>query len=108
MAADHLIDWFGSEELAHVVGGERWWQVRGLDGIDAEWIAQEDDLESEDNVKTGKGKKLKESETNILRMEKLESVMVYYPIIFALSEVLIWCSRRCTFTEVCVGMLRLI
>ncbi len=75
-AADHLIDWFGPEELTHVVGGERWWQVRGMDGIDAEWVAQEEDLGTDDDFKTKKSQKLKESEINILRMEKLESVMV--------------------------------
>jgi hypothetical protein len=80
-AADHLIDWFGPEELAHVVGGERWWQVRGMDGIDAEWVAQEEDLGTENDFKTKKGQKLKESETNILRMEKLESVMVCHSCI---------------------------
>ncbi|KAG8741808.1 hypothetical protein FRC10_002407 [Ceratobasidium sp. 414] len=30
-------------EFKRVVGGERWWQVRGLDGIEAEWIAMTSD-----------------------------------------------------------------
>jgi hypothetical protein len=29
--------------LKKVVGGEKWWQVRGLAGIEAEWIAQTSD-----------------------------------------------------------------
>lgn len=36
-AADIIVDWFGPEEIQTVVGGERWWQVRGLDGVDGEW-----------------------------------------------------------------------
>ena len=33
-AADLLIKWFEPKELINIVGGERWWQVRGLDGIE--------------------------------------------------------------------------
>lgn len=77
-AADVLMEWFGPEELKHVVGGERWWQVRGLDGIDAEWIAERDHI--------GEGpvdfdKKLSREEEDILRMEQLESVMVSAPLV---------------------------
>lgn len=39
-AADALIEWFGPEELKHVVGGERWWQIRGMEWLDAEWITE--------------------------------------------------------------------
>ncbi|CAA7260033.1 unnamed protein product [Cyclocybe aegerita] len=76
-AADSLIEWFGPEELKHVVGGERWWQVRGLDGIDAEWMAQQDDLEPQPGTKPPKDKKLSEEEANILRMERLDKVLLY-------------------------------
>ncbi|PPR04039.1 hypothetical protein CVT24_010614 [Panaeolus cyanescens] len=76
-AADILIDWFGPEELKQVVGGERWWQVRGLDGIDGEWVCEEDDIKSEPVHKTYCGRKLSTEESNILRMEKLETVMLY-------------------------------
>ncbi|KIM46374.1 hypothetical protein M413DRAFT_17043 [Hebeloma cylindrosporum] len=75
-AADALIEWFGPEELTHVVGGERWWQVRGSTGVDAEWIAQEADIASGAEVKI-KGKNLTADEANILRMEKLDTVMLY-------------------------------
>jgi hypothetical protein len=32
-------------EFKRVVGGERWWQVRGLDGVEAEWVAMKRDWE---------------------------------------------------------------
>jgi hypothetical protein len=32
-------------EFKRVVGGERWWQVRGLDGLEAEWVAMKRDWE---------------------------------------------------------------
>ncbi|KAI0265849.1 hypothetical protein BC834DRAFT_876659 [Gloeopeniophorella convolvens] len=73
-AADTLIDWFGPDDLVKVVGGERWWQVRGLDGIDAEWITERKYLDGEHA--TG-DKKHSSSEETISRMDKLESVMLY-------------------------------
>ncbi|THV08365.1 alpha/beta-hydrolase [Dendrothele bispora CBS 962.96] len=75
-AADLLIEWFGPEELKHVVGGERWWQVRGLDGLDAEWITQKEYLDHGDPIPEDKNKLSKEDK-DILRMEKLETVMLY-------------------------------
>ncbi len=75
-AADHLIEWFGPDELEKVVGGERWWQVRGLDGIDAEWIAEGEHLAPEGGSTYQDGTKMKGTGANILRMESLESVMV--------------------------------
>lgn len=72
-AADILINWFGPEELRSVVGGERWWQVRGLDGIDAEWVTEKEFLtERKDDAK----KKSPTDEETIKRMEELERVMV--------------------------------
>ncbi|KAJ2931623.1 hypothetical protein H1R20_g5347, partial [Candolleomyces eurysporus] len=75
-AADALIEWFGPEELNTVVGGERWWQVRGLSGIDAEWIAEREHLD-DTGEKVGNGQKLTREEQDILQMEKLESVIFY-------------------------------
>lgn len=72
-AADLLIDWFGPEELQQVVGGEKWWQVRGLDGIESEWVTEKEYL-SDAPVDTDK--KLSTDDANILRMEHLETVMV--------------------------------
>ena len=73
-AADELIEWFGPDELKTVVGGERWWQVRGLDGIDAEWITEREYLSPA--PPKDKGVKMSETDRDILRMEHLESVMV--------------------------------
>ncbi|PSS35406.1 hypothetical protein PHLCEN_2v1561 [Hermanssonia centrifuga] len=57
-----------------IVGGERWWQIRGLDGIDAEWVTEKEFL-SDESVHIGK--KLSTEDTNILRMEHLDTVMLY-------------------------------
>ncbi|KAK7695761.1 hypothetical protein QCA50_000398 [Cerrena zonata] len=73
-AADLLIQWFEPEELKHVVGGERWWQIRGLDGIDAEWITEREYL---DNTKPSAGMKLSVTDQELLRMEHLDTVMLY-------------------------------
>lgn len=75
-AADLLVDWFGPEELKYVVGGERWWQVRGLDGVDCEWIAELEDIDQKREVKTDDGKPLSDEDANIKKMEGLETVMV--------------------------------
>lgn len=77
-AADTLIDWFGPDDLHKVVGGERWWQVRGLDGIEAEWITENEFLDTT-TLKKGekqKSKELSPEEETIQKMEKLETVMV--------------------------------
>jgi hypothetical protein len=58
-----------------VVGEERWWQVRGLDGIDAEWITEKEYLRpAQKDVENTR--KLSNSDKDILRMEHLETVMV--------------------------------
>ena len=74
-AADTLIDWFGPEDLKYVVGGHKWWQVRGLDGVDAEWITEREFLEDLDGDKLPE-RKLAWEEEIVLRMEHLETVMV--------------------------------
>lgn len=46
-AAPILIQALGGPEQANaVVGGTRWWQVRGLQGIDANWVAAKKDIEA--------------------------------------------------------------
>ena len=82
-AADTLISWFDSpEELRRIVGGERWWQVRGLDGLEAEWVTEKSLLKSEecqkamDEKKKGKGGKFSDTELELLAMDGLEKVMV--------------------------------
>ena len=72
-AADALIEWFGPDELKRVVGGERWWQVRGLEWIDAEWITEKaflKDILVPDDVHQS------DEENTIKRMEQLDRVLV--------------------------------
>ncbi|KAH0587778.1 hypothetical protein H2248_006536 [Termitomyces sp. 'cryptogamus'] len=76
-AADILIEWFGPHDLKHVVGGERWWQVRGLDGLDGEWMTEKDYLSSSTEHKEHGRIKLSNDDCNILRMNHLETVMLY-------------------------------
>lgn len=43
-AATYLIQALGGEQHARaIVGGVKWWQVRGLDGIEAQWITAKRD-----------------------------------------------------------------
>ncbi|KAJ6497643.1 hypothetical protein C8R45DRAFT_983709 [Mycena sanguinolenta] len=43
-AAQYLITALGGEEIARkLVGGCKWWQVRGLPGVDAQWITAKKD-----------------------------------------------------------------
>ncbi|RDX53666.1 alpha/beta-hydrolase [Lentinus brumalis] len=73
-AADALIEWFGPDELKRVVGGERWWQIRGLDWIDSEWVTEKDYL---DDRSFSKDDSYTEEEQTTLRMEHLDRVMLY-------------------------------
>ncbi|CAL1701139.1 unnamed protein product [Somion occarium] len=73
-AADLIIKWFDPEDLKQIVGGERWWQIRGLDGIDAEWVTEKEYL---DDTKPPPGNELSDDDCDILRMDHLETVMLY-------------------------------
>ncbi|KIP11336.1 hypothetical protein PHLGIDRAFT_21763 [Phlebiopsis gigantea 11061_1 CR5-6] len=43
-AATIVIQALGGEEMTkHIVGGTKWWQVRGVKGVNAEWIATKKD-----------------------------------------------------------------
>ncbi|KAI0653965.1 hypothetical protein C8Q70DRAFT_926701 [Cubamyces menziesii] len=43
-AATYLIKALGGEEVTkRVIGGTKWWQVRGVKGVDAEWIVAKKD-----------------------------------------------------------------
>ena len=82
-----LIEWFMDEkELRGVVGGQRWWQVRGLDGVEGEWVTErsflnDSDISEKINAKEVKlGRQLDTSEVDILKMEELERVMVMAPV----------------------------
>lgn len=94
-AADLLIDWFGPDDLKHVVGGERWWQIRGLDGIDSEWITESKYL---NNDAVASHEKLSETEKYIARMEHLESVMASTRTLLSIraSHYQLWCSFMST------------
>lgn len=48
-AAEALISYFGPEELYRVVGGPKWWQMRALHGVQAEWISQYTDYVAQRN-----------------------------------------------------------
>jgi len=73
-AADVMMKWFGEEDLKFIVGGERWWQVRGLDGVDGEWITEREYLS--DANPSQKTTKLSTTDADILRMDELNPVMV--------------------------------
>ncbi|KAG6920232.1 hypothetical protein DXG01_005001 [Tephrocybe rancida] len=46
-AAKILVTAFGGEEAAKsIVGGVKWWQVRGISGVDAQWITAKKDWEN--------------------------------------------------------------
>lgn len=59
-----------------VVGGERWWQIRGLDGIDSEWITEKEYVKSGNKYPAKSDDSLSDAETKASRMEHLETVMV--------------------------------
>ncbi|CDS01955.1 uncharacterized protein SPSC_03047 [Sporisorium scitamineum] len=42
-AAKLIIDHLGPQDLAKLVGGEKWWQLRPLPGVQGEWIAMSND-----------------------------------------------------------------
>ncbi|KAI0787047.1 hypothetical protein BC629DRAFT_1593579 [Irpex lacteus] len=72
-AADLLVEWFGPDDLKNVVGGEKWWQIRGMDGVDAEWVTEKEYLKDSATV----DKKLSTTDANIVKMDHLETVMLY-------------------------------
>ncbi|KAH8113227.1 lipase/esterase [Phellopilus nigrolimitatus] len=82
-AADILIDWFDPDELKNIVGGERWWQVRGPGRCgrrvgDGKKILEGRRCRRESEKYVGKkGRKLTEAEMDILKMESLDRVMLY-------------------------------
>ncbi|KAG1878876.1 hypothetical protein F4604DRAFT_1580013 [Suillus subluteus] len=63
-AASYVIQALGGEELAkRLVGGTKWWQVRGVKGIDAEWITARKDYQKA--KKRSKAKHKENSNTEI-------------------------------------------
>lgn len=63
-AASYVIQALGGEELAkRLVGGTKWWQVRGVKGVDAEWITARKDYQMA--KKRSKAKHKENSDTEI-------------------------------------------
>ena len=65
------------------MGGARWWQVRGLDGLEAEWVTEKKfmsnvEREREELVAASMGRNggLSYDEKEILGMDHLDRVMV--------------------------------
>ena len=63
--------------------GERLWQVRWLDGINAEWITERDYLNSVGSV-TLNTHKLSDRDKDVQRMEYLEPVLVCFNLFLRL------------------------
>lgn len=54
-AAKHLIQVLGGPEQARkIAGGTEWWQVRGIRGIEGEWIAEKKQLKEEEKKSKSK------------------------------------------------------
>ncbi|KAH0588833.1 hypothetical protein H2248_004632 [Termitomyces sp. 'cryptogamus'] len=65
-AAQIIITAFGGKETAkRVVGGVKWWQVRGINGVDAQWITAKKDWENAQR-RTKMQKKAKEDSSGSL------------------------------------------
>ncbi|KZT38355.1 alpha/beta-hydrolase [Sistotremastrum suecicum HHB10207 ss-3] len=76
-AADLLIQWFGPQELQSIVGGEKWWQVRGLDGIEAEWLTMRSLLHSTRPGVSNNGETERKPPSMTRGLNSLERVMLY-------------------------------
>lgn len=61
-AAKYLVQGLGGEDKAkEIVGGTKWWQVRGLKGVEAEWIGIKRDWKAdEERRKEEEGSKQEE------------------------------------------------
>ncbi|KAI5124948.1 hypothetical protein M0805_007375 [Coniferiporia weirii] len=82
-AADLLLEWFDPDELIQIVGGERWWQVRGLDGVEGEWVTERKFLkesgmaEKMRKQRKERGRNMTDIEMDVLKMDTLDRVMLY-------------------------------
>lgn len=70
-----------------MVGGERWWQVRGLDGIDSEWITEKEYL-NDASLATNGNSDVSQEEKLITRMEHLETVMVCRCVLWVIVAII--------------------
>lgn len=78
LAAGHLVEAFGGvEEARRQVGGSEWWQVRGLKGVEAEWIVVKRDWaeREKEEKKRERERKGKEKENETVEEENPEEQM---------------------------------
>ncbi|PWZ00471.1 alpha/beta-hydrolase [Testicularia cyperi] len=54
-AAKIIIEHLGPQDLEKLVGGEKWWQLRGIPGVQAEWIAMSTDWKKMKKMEKEKG-----------------------------------------------------
>ncbi|SPO34874.1 uncharacterized protein PSFLO_00345 [Pseudozyma flocculosa] len=54
-AAEILKQYFGPKDLKDLIGGEKWWQIRSIPGVQAEWIAQTSDWKKASKMESDKG-----------------------------------------------------
>ncbi|KAI0790560.1 hypothetical protein C8Q75DRAFT_806462 [Abortiporus biennis] len=75
-AATYLIQALGGEEMTkRVVGGTKWWQVRGVKGVDAEWIvAKKDWAEAKKKAKAHKKTPTSSSRPSVERSQSLPHI----------------------------------
>ncbi|EED85396.1 candidate lipase/esterase from carbohydrate esterase family CE10 [Postia placenta Mad-698-R] len=81
-AATYLIQALGGEEVTkRVVGGTKWWQVRGITGVDAEWLAAKKDWQEAKRRHKAHLKKSGDKDSNIGHPEGLEQApqAIYEP-----------------------------
>lgn len=80
-AADILRQYLGPEDLRAVVGGSFWWTVRGLNGIEAEWLATKQDRSNARKRRRMRhrhnGRDRKSADEYPADMDGLESVLLY-------------------------------
>ena len=67
-AAEHLLRALGGPEHARkIVGGQEWWQVRGVKGVEGEWIVVKKDWEARE-----KEEREREKEREKIRKDKVK------------------------------------
>lgn len=60
-AAQLLIRYFGPEQIQTLIGGARWWQMRTVAGLPAEWISQYSDYHTLVDLQSGRNASLSAS-----------------------------------------------
>ncbi|KAL5532041.1 hypothetical protein ACEPAF_5605 [Sanghuangporus sanghuang] len=74
-AAEYLIDALGGQvKTRQIVGGTKWWQVRGIRGVDAQWI-----VARKDHQRVRKQQKQHQQQAEQLKQDHHEEDAVYDP-----------------------------